>query len=210
MATIKNIIFDLGGVILNIDILRTQMAFEQLGLKEIEQFFRIGHASAMFKDYEVGALNDEAFVEAIRQRIGLPVSDADIVEAWNIMLLDFPSSRIELLEELGKHKRIFLLSNTNEIHLRAFQKIFREFFPGRDFNELFEKAYYSHEIRLRKPDLPAYELVLNENHLLPAETIFIDDAKVNVEAAERLGIKGFHLEPGKTILDPDVMQVLKG
>jgi glucose-1-phosphatase len=197
---IKNIIFDLGGVILNIDLRKTQDAFTSLGIKNIEDIFRMGHVDSFFKAYETGAINDEQFIGEIQKKIGLDVPPESIVNAWNVLLLDFPAERIQLLRDLKKKYRLFLLSNTSALHHIEFQQIFRNEFGG-SFDDLFDKAYYSHLIGMHKPDIASYQLILDENNLEPGETVFIDDSKANVEGAEKAGIKGIHLAPGKTILD---------
>jgi FMN phosphatase YigB (HAD superfamily) len=198
MSTTKNVIFDLGGVLLNLDIERTLEAYRQMGLHNIEEMFRLGHATSFFKQYETGAISDAAFIESIEKLPENTGTQQQIVEAWNAMLLDFPAERVEWLRVLKTRYRLFLFSNTNSIHLNSFQQSFYDS-HGFMMDELFEKAYYSHRERLRKPEPAAYELVLNANSLLPGETVFIDDALVNVEAANALGINGIHLEPGISV-----------
>lgn len=197
---IRNIIFDLGGVLLNLDFDKTRQAYIDLGLKEFDQHFGLGHAASYFKDYEKGLLTDDEFIQAIQQTIGGSVDASSIVAAWNALLLDFPSARVSFLQGLSKRYRIFLFSNTNNIHMQYFKKDFQEVY-GFNMDDLFERAYYSHVAGVRKPDAAAYHLVLQENDLIPAQTVFIDDALNNVEAAIAVGMHGIHLVPGKTILD---------
>lgn len=198
MAEIKNVIFDLGGVLLNLDINKTLNAYKAMGLRNIEDMFRIGHASSFFKQYEVGSISDEEFIRSIATLEGNTGSLQQISDAWNALLLDFPIDRVNWLKQLKNKYRLFLFSNTNAIHLVEFQRRFKED-HGFEMDGLFEKAYYSHVVKIRKPDAAAYELVLNENKLLPAETVFIDDALINVEAANKVGIRGIHLEPGISV-----------
>jgi glucose-1-phosphatase len=200
MAEIKNVIFDLGGVLLNLDLAKTLNAYKGMGLHYIEDLFRIGHAESFFKQYETGGINDEEFIESIVRLEGNTGKHEQVIEAWNAMLLDFPPDRVEWLKELGKRYRLFLFSNTNAIHLLQFQKAFRDVY-GFEMDDLFEKAYYSHVVRLRKPDAEAYRHVLTENNLVPEETVFIDDALVNVEAANSVGIRGIHLKPGMSVVE---------
>lgn len=195
MPGTKNIIFDLGGVLLNLDIQRTLEAFRQIGLDNIEELFRIGHAASFFKQYETGSINNEEFISSIERIPGNRGSRQQIIEGWNAMLLDFPADRVEWLQQLKSKYRLFLFSNTNAIHLDRFQQTFTEA-HGFTLDELFEVSYYSHLVQLRKPDAAAYEIVLKQNDLEPSETLFIDDALVNVEAANASGIKGIHLQPG--------------
>jgi HAD superfamily hydrolase (TIGR01509 family) len=200
MTPVKNIIFDLGGVLLNLDVAQTRDAFIKLGLTQIDELFRIGHAASFFKDYEVGTISDEEFVEKARQ-LSLPgTSNEQVIEAWNVMLLDFPAERVQFLDQLKNKYRLFLFSNTNAIHLKAFHKSYQDVY-GAAMDDLFEKAYYSHVISHRKPDVAAFEFVINDSKLDAAETLFIDDALVNVEGARKAGLQAIHLTGGKTILD---------
>jgi FMN phosphatase YigB (HAD superfamily) len=202
MQGIKNIIFDLGGVILNLDNNRTEEAFAQLGVKNIRQYFGPGHADYFFKDYEVGKITDEQFVDGVRKIAGLDtVPDRAIIDGWNALLLDFPVERIELLKRLGKTYRIFLFSNTNSLHLAALREIYTHTFGSGALDDHFEKTYYSHLLGMRKPEKESYEYILKENQLQGSETLFVDDAIVNVEGAEQAGLKGLYLRPGISLLD---------
>jgi putative hydrolase of the HAD superfamily len=202
MQGIKNIIFDLGGVIINLDNQRTEDAFIELGVKNIREYFGHGHAASFFKDYEVGSITDQQFIDAIKELTGLSdVSDQSVIDGWNALLLDFPPERIQLLKELGKKYRIFLFSNTNALHLAALQKTYAAAFNGGTLEDHFEKTYYSHLMGLRKPDKASFEYILRENKLDAAETLFVDDAIINVEGAELAGLKGLYLRPGISLLD---------
>jgi glucose-1-phosphatase len=201
MQGIKNIIFDLGGVIINLDNQLTERAFVSMGSKPFREHFGHGHAASFFREYEVGAISDRQFIDAIKELTGLSPSDEDVITAWNALLLDFPPERIQLLKELGKRYRIFLFSNTNALHLTALRKIYRDSFSEGDLDDHFERTYYSHLLGMRKPDKPSYEHILQENQLLGAETLFVDDALINVEGAEAAGLKGLFLRPGTTLLD---------
>lgn len=201
MRGIKNIIFDLGGVILNLDNQRTTDAFVALGVKNIREYFGIGHAASFFKDYEIGGITDQQFIDAIRQIARLTASDQVIIDSWNALLLDFPPERIQLLKQLRKSYRIFLFSNTNALHLAALRKIYTNAFGSGAIDDHFEKTYYSHLIGMRKPDRASYEYILQENGLDGRETLFVDDAIINVEGAEQAGLKGLYLRPGISLLD---------
>jgi HAD superfamily hydrolase (TIGR01509 family) len=202
MQGIKNIIFDLGGVILNLDNKRTEEAFTQLGVKNMRQYFGLGHADSFFKDYEVGKISDQEFIDSIRAMTGLAdVPDQAIIDGWNALLLDFPVERIELLKQLGQRYRLFLFSNTNSLHLAALRQIYTQTFPSGTLDDHFEKTYYSHLLGMRKPTRESYEYILRENQLQALETLFVDDAIVNVEGAEQAGLKGLYLRPGISLLD---------
>jgi len=201
LKNIKNIIFDLGGVILPIDISRTTDTFRKLGIGNIDKLFAHGHADSFFKDYEEGKLDDQQFIDQIKKMIKNPVEDKVVIKAWNALLMDFPAERINFLNTLKLKYRIFLFSNTNGIHHKAFLKKYQLISDNENFDNLFEKAWYSHLIKMRKPDVRAFEFVINEGKIDAGETLFIDDALTNVEGAIQAGLQGVHLQPGKTILD---------
>jgi putative hydrolase of the HAD superfamily len=201
MQGIKNIIFDLGGVILNLDNRRTEDAFVALGVKNFREYFGHGFAASFFKEYEVGKINDREFIDSVRQLTGLAVPDQDIVDSWNALLLDFPAERIQLLKDLRKKYRLFLFSNTNALHLAALQKIWTGTFGDGSLDQHFEKTYYSHLLKMRKPDRESFEFILKDCRLNGQETLFVDDAIVNVEGAELAGLKGLFLRPGISLLD---------
>ena len=198
--SVKNIIFDLGGVILTIDLRKTQDAFTALGLKNIDEVFRMGHIDSFFKSYETGAIDDAAFIESVQNMAGIKLAPQIVIEAWNALLIEFPPERIDFLKKIRSKYRLFLLSNTSALHHTRFHEIFKQEFGG-SLDDLFDKAYYSHIIKLHKPDTASYKLIIDENRLDPAETLFIDDSAANVEGGERAGLKGIHLTPGKTILE---------
>jgi HAD superfamily hydrolase (TIGR01509 family) len=201
MQGVKNIIFDLGGVILNLDNQRTEDAFVALGVKNFREYFGHGFAASFFKDYEVGRIDDRQFIDAVRQLTGLAVPDQSIIDSWNALLLDFPAERIQLLTELRKKYRLFLFSNTNAMHLAALRQTWSGTFGEGSLDDHFEKTYYSHLLGMRKPDRESFEHILRENQLIGSETLFVDDAIVNVEGAELAGLKGLFLRPGISLLD---------
>ena len=129
------------------------------------------------------------------------INNNDIDNAWNAMLLDFPKERLILLAELKKDYRLFLLSNTNEIHINTISKILENNYGFKDLSHLFEKIYYSYKIGLRKPDIKIFQHVLNENGLIPEETLFIDDCATHIDGAKSLGINAYLLKDQETILD---------
>jgi len=201
MNNIDAIIFDLGGVIINLDNKLTENAFVALGAKDFNHYFGHGFAASFFKDYEVGKISSKQFINDLKTMIQLDVPDEIIIDAWNALLLDFPPERIKLLDNLKKKYRLFLFSNTNELHLEALRKIYRKTFGNGELDDHFEKTYYSHLLGMRKPDKASYEFIINENKLSASSTLFVDDAMINVEGANAAGLKGFYLEPGKTITD---------
>ncbi|MCX6304597.1 MAG: HAD family phosphatase [Bacteroidetes bacterium] len=202
--SIKNLIFDFGGVICNIDVKLTERAFMELGLTPFDPRERsISDSAGIFGDIETGAMDPRQFRDALRKFFRNPVTDDQLDDAWNALLLNIPEERIRLLENLRQNYRIFLLSNTNEIHYTKFLADFREQSGYAGFDDLFEKAYLSFRIGLRKPSPEIFRHVLKESNLDPSETLFIDDTLVHVEAAEREGIHAVHLalDTGEQVID---------
>ncbi|MFM8911762.1 MAG: HAD family hydrolase [Flammeovirgaceae bacterium] len=192
MSAIKNIIFDLGGVLLNLDVNRTYQQLATLGGVTVEAMRQQAGSVAFFAEYEKGKISSADFRAELRRHLNTDVTDAKLDEAWNAMLLDFPAEKLMLLQSLGNTHRTFLLSNTNEIHLQSFTGTLRQMGVPQ-FDVFFERAYYSHLLGLRKPDHAIFEQVLKAERLLPGETLFIDDTHANVEAARELGIIAVHL-----------------
>jgi HAD superfamily hydrolase (TIGR01509 family) len=174
------IIFDLGGVIMDIEVRRTLNAFTALGIENIHQYFGHGFAASFFSDHEAGRISDEAFIAKIKTLLPEDVGEEAVVEAWNALLLSFPAERIALLKELRLKYRVFLFSNTNAIHYNKFSEIYSNAFPGK-LEDLFEKAYFSHQLGHRKPDPKGYLKIVAENVLDREKTLFVDDALMNVK-----------------------------
>lgn len=201
MQGIQHIIFDLGGVLLNIDYQLTSKAFTALGISDFDQHFSQLHANSLFEDLETGKVTEEEFLEKIKEHLPAGTTNENIIEAWNAMLLDYPVARLQLLQQLRQHYNLFLLSNTNAIHLAAFNSILEKSRGISSLASFFDRSYYSHLVGLRKPGKEIYQLILDENDLRPEHTLFIDDTLPNVEAAKELGIQAIHLQAPKTILD---------
>jgi putative hydrolase of the HAD superfamily len=196
-SAVKNIIFDLGGVILNLDINRTYQQFSRLSGKSIEQLKAHAAQTHFFDAYERGAMDDGTFRRHVKSFLEIETVDDEIDIAWNAMLLDLPTARLDLLKKVGSKFRIFLLSNTNNIHLQAFTTIVHSVIGNQPFNHYFEKAYYSHILGMRKPDKEIFQYVLQENGLNASETLFLDDSLANLQGAASMGIQTFHvLHPG--------------
>lgn len=201
---IKNIIFDLGGVFLNIDFQLTSQAFEQLGVTNFNQMFTQHYSNPLFELLETGKMDEASFYEAFRKESNTQLTNEQIKTSWNALLLDFPAERIEWLEQIASQYRIFLFSNTNQIHYDCFIKKFNAAYPGKDFDRFFIKAYYSHYLGLRKPYPVSFQAILAEQALDASETLFIDDTLQNIEAAQILGLPTVHLKAPLTVLDLDL------
>lgn len=201
MQGIKNIIFDLGGVILNINYHATSEAFTKLGVHNFNELYSQFHGSDLFNNLETGHVSVEEFLATMHKYVPEGVTDEQIVAAWNAMLLDFPLQRLQLLQQLRQHYNLYLLSNTNAIHLQAFNKILETSRGIPSLATFFDKAYYSHLMGQRKPNKEAYQMVIDENGLVPDETLFIDDTLPNIEGAKQVGLQTLYLQPPRTILE---------
>lgn len=191
---IKNVIFDLGGVILNIDYHLTINAFKRMGVENFDKLFSQAQQNGIFDRLDKGEVSPKHFRDGLRELTGLNLSDKMIDDAWNAMLLDFPSNRIDLISNVKKHYKTFLLSNTNAIHFDEYNLLLERTFGVKGLSFIFDKEYYSHLIGMRKPDTEVFEHILRENRLIPQETLFIDDSIQHVESAKKLGIMGYHLD----------------
>jgi glucose-1-phosphatase len=200
LSGIKNIIFDLGGVLLDLDFQALGEAFNKLGI-------RIEHLDnpqavydPVFLSFEQGNISPEDFRDRIRNILGnneLP--DAEINTAWCSMLGSVPGVKVELLRQLASHYRLFLYSNTNAIHINYFKHRF-EIEHDVPFESLFEKTFYSHEIHDRKPQISGYQKVVARAGILPEETLFVDDFIQNIKAAGSNGFKVLHYIPGTDLV----------
>lgn len=196
---VKNIIFDLGGVLINLDYKRTAAAFAQLGIVSFDSIYSQKKQEHLFDDFEKGTLSEAAFRDQIRQHLQNPVSDDEIDNAWNAMLLDIPGERIQLLQQLKSKYRIFLLSNTNAIHVKSFSSALVQRHGTPILENIFERVYYSCFMKMRKPDAEIFNHVLMENDLEKSSTIFIDDSAQHVEGASKTGIPSYLLKEGQQI-----------
>lgn len=186
---IGNIIFDLGGVIINLDMEYAFDRFSQLFGRDVRaNMVEDFHNHKFFRQYEVGAIDDDEFRKSLRALAKTDLDDTHLDEAWNSMLGDIPAERIEWIGELAKDYKVVILSNTNAIHITRFNEIFNQSSSYNLPGDLFHKTYYSHEIKDRKPNSSCFQFVLNDFGMLPENTIFYDDNSENIKAAGELGI----------------------
>ncbi|MGJ3252108.1 MAG: HAD family hydrolase [Elainellaceae cyanobacterium] len=201
MNTIDAIIFDLGGVIINISYDATIRAFSHLCGFDISTLYTQQLQDPLFDAYEMGTLTSDEFRDGVRRLLQIDCPDEAIDAAWNAMLLDIPAERIALLKAIAPQKRIFLLSNTNEIHKTRFDQLFADCY-GNEFESIsamFEKAYYSHLVGDRKPNVSIFQRVIDEQGLDPRRTLFIEDTLRHIEGAQVAGLQTIHLTGGLTL-----------
>lgn len=197
--SIENIIFDLGGVILHIDYQLTEKAFKSLGLQDFSKMYTQAAQTGLFDNYEKGYCSTPYFINALLDFLPPNTSANKVVAAWNAMILDFPVQNLVLLQKLKSKYRIFLLSNTNDIHLQAVNRALKKVSNENNLSGFFEKTYYSFEMGMRKPDAEIFNKVCHENNLDYQKTLFIDDTERHILGAKEVGLQTHLLVPGTTI-----------
>ena len=206
MKKCKAIIFDLGAVILNINYQNTIDEFTKLGVNNAATFYSKKVQTNLFNQIETGMISSNEFLKAL-QKETKNANIKQVEKAWNAMLLDLPEERIQLIEKLKNNYSIYLLSNTNAIHIDAIKKQLgkRKWLA---FCKLFDKMYLSHELGLRKPDVKIFEYILKEQKLKAEEVFFIDDSPQHIASAKKIGIHCHHLLDDENITDlfPDIIQ----
>jgi len=200
-SNIRNIIFDLGDVILNIDIPLTFRAFSELSGLPVEELNKLFTQNELFRKFETGEVDEPAFRSLVRKVLAMPeLSDEAIDQAWNALLLDIPPARIDLLKKLSVNYRLYLLSNTSSIHIRRVNEILQETAGIPRLDELFNQVFLSYELGIMKPAPEIYRKVLERAGLDATETLFLDDNLANTNAASELGIQVIHVQKPTTIL----------
>jgi len=199
MATIKNIIFDLGGVLLDIDYHKTAKAFTDLGVQQFDDLYSQANANDLFEALETGTISEDDFYKSLHSCCHPATTRFQMQSAWNAILLNFRVESLSVLEELKKKYNLYLLSNTNQIHHTAFNQILLEQTGKPSLDGYFIKSYYSHLINKRKPYATTYEWVIQDANILAAETLFIDDSINNIIGAKEAGLQTHCLLPHETI-----------
>ena len=205
LSSFDTIIFDLGGVVINLDYYKTTRAFEALGLENFGEMYSQAAQTGLFDDFEKGKSSVPYFLNKLINFLPTCTTANQVVEAWNAMILDFPIENLQLIERLKLSHKTFLLSNTNEIHIQKVHQHLQLVSPHKTLHPYFEKVYFSSDIGMRKPDAEIFEFVLNENKLDPAKTLFIDDTEQHILGAQKVGIQTYHLGKNERIYD-----ILKG
>ena len=170
MSKIKNIIFDLGGVFLQVDYQKTENAFVDLGITNFAEFYKQDYVSTLFEDLEVGNISSVEFYDGLREITQSSLSNKQIENAWNAMIGIFWADRLTWLEEISKQYNVFLFSNTNQIHYDFLLEIYHQFYPSKNLTSYFIKDYFSHILKMRKPYPASYLHILQQENLLASET----------------------------------------
>ncbi len=198
---IENIIFDFGGVILDIDPQLTINELVKLGYHSKEKLNSKDFYLNVIRKFERGIYTPEIFRDKLRDYLQLELTDQQVDDAWNALLFDIPRERIEVIEKVKKNYPIFLLSNSNEIHYDLYVRDLQLRFGYREFDELFNKSYFSFDLHMCKPDPDVYSFVIYQEHLNPAHTLFVDDREENLEGARKVGLRTYLLAEPERIRD---------
>jgi HAD superfamily hydrolase (TIGR01509 family) len=188
----KIILFDLGGVLINLDYQATISAFEKLGITNFDELYTQADQESLFDDLETGKVSSMHFINRLLDKLPAGITANQVVHSWNAMILNFPLERLKLVERLSKNHTLYLLSNTNGIHMekvrRELQKVSRK--PLEDY---FREVYLSHEIGCRKPHSETFKAVLDKMEVTADKVLFIDDSAQHIEGASAIGIESHHL-----------------
>ncbi|MEL6535495.1 MAG: HAD family phosphatase [Bacteroidota bacterium] len=203
LTNIDTIIFDLGGVIINLDPMATAVAMGKVMGVSPNTLMDALHHDETFQQYEKGFISDGEFLHYLESFTPREVTPGDLTDAWNAMLLDIPPSRIALLQRLAADYRLFVLSNTNAIHIRAFNQILQKDTGHSSLEAIgvFDTVYFSYEVGRRKPDSEIFSYVVQDAGLDPARALFLDDGPANLEGAQSVGLHTQLVTPDRTILD---------
>ena len=200
LTDIDTIIFDIGNVLIDIDYEVMVGEFAKIASVDFHQIVTYSHQNRVFDTFEKGLISTKQFRDTLRQYLRQGVTDEEIDNAWNSILIHYPAAKFDLLKDLRKRYKILALSNINELHVAAIDMYVQDRFGAEDMSSYFDRAYYSHEIGQRKPEMEIYKTVLRDESLIPSRTLFIDDKLENTNAAAALGIRVHHLADRDSLL----------
>jgi putative hydrolase of the HAD superfamily len=193
------IIFDLGGVVLNLDYQLTENAFVALGLQNFKDVYSQLAQNDLFDRLERGEISGFHFINRLLDQLPAGCNANQVVHAWNAMVLNFPTERLAFIQTLRQHFRVVLLSNTNELHMYAVKRSLYRAVGHDRLEEFFDSVYLSHELGMRKPDPAIFIKVCELEGNNPASTLFIDDSEQHVIGARSAGLNAILLKKGEEI-----------
>jgi len=189
---VKAILFDLGGVLINLNYQNTINAFRSLGIDNFENIYSQAQQKNLFNDFETGKISSFHFINRLLDLLPKGCNPNQVVSAWNAMILNFPANRLDILEKLSVDYKLFLLSNTNDLHMEKVRRELKKT-TGRALESFFEKTFLSQEIKLRKPEPEVFLEVAKQIQLDPNEILFVDDSIQHINSAKKIGFQVIHL-----------------
>ncbi len=192
MTDKKIILFDLGGVLINIDYQATIIAFEKLGLDNFKEHFSQANQTGLFDQYETGKISSFEFINGILDHLPEGCSANQVVHAWNAMILDWPKSRLEYLKRISEKHDLYVFSNTNDLHMEKARRNLKES-TDLPLESFFKRIFLSHELGDRKPNPSAFQKILDTINAKASDVLFVDDSIQHVEGARSIGIEAVHL-----------------
>lgn len=201
MANIKHILFDLGNVLLDLNLDQTEEAFRDLLQEEFEEAYLTYESEQLFDRFEAGKISPFEFVRGMRAATQVPLTDDDVIDSWNAMLVGIPAERMAWLRDLGRQYDLYLLSNTNALHMQWLDEHLREVHNSSlgDFRSIFKNSYFSFQIQLRKPQVGIFRHVLEDAGIEAENTLYIDDRADNIGAAAELSFQTYQHQPEKEV-----------
>lgn len=198
MKTVKALLFDLGGVIVDLDYHKTINAFDALGVANTESIYNQFNQTEIFDGFETGSLTGKEFIHLMKDQIPTYSSESEIKKAWNAMILGFEEAKLKQIKKYSEKIPCYLLSNTNEIHLEYIQTLLGEM-PFKNLELLFSKCYYSHIIGKRKPHKETFEWVLNDMGYTAEDVLFIEDSPQHIEGAKTMNLNTLYLTQERSL-----------
>lgn len=197
MTKIKNIVFDLGGVLIDLSHDQAVRRFEEIGVVDAAQLLDPYEQKGIFLEVENGTITADEYCQKLREHTGKDLSYEEIKHAWLGFIVDVPQYKLDHLWKLREHYNVYLLSNTNPIIQKGWARTDQFSAAGRPIGDYFDKMYTSYEVGVTKPDRKIFDYMIADSGLIPSETLFVDDAKSNVEVGRNLGFQTYQPANGE-------------
>jgi len=193
-SNISTLIFDFGGVLIDLDMNQSILNFKKLGVENVENYLSNFGQSGFFMQLEKGKISAEEFRSEIRKMTTNTITDKEIDDAWNAFLVRIPSEKLDIVYQLRKKFRVIMLSNTNAIHFPYAERTFFSY-KNRSIDEYFDKCYRSYDMKMAKPDAEIFEAILSQEQVAPNQCLLLDDGPKNIEQAQKLGFQTYFIDP---------------
>ena len=193
-SNITTLIFDFGGVLIDLDMKQSILNFKKLGIENVENYLSNFGQSGFFLQLEKGEITAAEFRSEIRKMTAKNITDSEIDDAWNAFLVRIPSEKLDIVYQLRKKYRIIMLSNTNIIHFAFAERTFFTY-KNRGLDEYFDKCYRSYDMKMAKPDAEIFEAILSQEQVAANQCLLLDDGPKNIEQAKKMGFQTYFVDP---------------